>query len=175
MSPEFPRGTLFVCFYIETFSASSRYPLNRCSRNERFAAEKVSSAVAKRTSEAVQRRARERIFRDCGGCHAARKRVNSVDGMEMSGTRNETGKRDRTTEMQWLARVAGGAMSAETEEEEHKKEGRSGRRGEEDTTQTAEKSIGNGAQEHAPARGEGEEPSLRSFRPLARQTALRPT
>lgn len=54
-------------------------------------------------------------------------------------------------------------------------EKRCGRQEEEDTTQTAEKSIGNGAQERAPARGEGEEPRLRSFRPLARQTALRPT
>lgn len=71
--------------------------------------------------------------------------------------------------------MAGGAVSAETEEDEHKRRNRGGRQGEEDTTQTAEKSIGNGAQERAPARGEGEEPSLRSFRPLARQTALRPT
>lgn len=81
---------------LETFSTSSRYPLNRCSGNGRFAAEKVSSAAAKRTSEAVQKRAR--TFSGIATA-AARKRVSSVDGMEMSGTRSETGKRDRTAEM----------------------------------------------------------------------------
>lgn len=77
-------------------TALSRYPLNRCSRNGRFAAEKVSSAAAKRTRDTVQRRAR--AFSGITAA-AARKRVNSVDGMEMSGTRNETGERDRSAEM----------------------------------------------------------------------------
>lgn len=98
-----------------------------------------------------------------------------MDGMEMSGTRSETDKRDKTAEMvsgggRGSSECGDGRRGRQAQEEE-----RSERQGEEDTTQTAEKSIGNGAQERAPARGEGEEPSLRSFRPLARQTALRPT
>lgn len=52
-------------------------------------------------------------------------------------------------------------------------EERNGRQGEEDATRTAEKSR-NGVQERAPARGEEEEPSLHSFRPLARQTLPSP-
>lgn len=48
-------------------------------------------------------------------------------------------------------------------------EEQSGRQREEDTTRTAEKSIGNGAQERAPAGGKAEEPSHRSF-PASSQT-----
>lgn len=92
----------------------------------------------------------------------------------MSGTR--TAKQAREIERRrWLAGVAGGGSECGDGRRGAQEEEQHGRQGEEDTTQTAEKSIGNGAQERAPARGEGEEPSLRSFRPLARQTALRPT
>lgn len=61
---------------------------------------------------------------------AARKRVSSVDGMEMRGTRSETGKRDRTAEM-----VSGGGRGSSecgdgrrgTQEEEPSGEARRGR------------------------------------------------
>ncbi|EGI68737.1 hypothetical protein G5I_02516 [Acromyrmex echinatior] len=109
VSSELPRGTFFRTLL--EISASSQYPLNKCSRNGRFAVEKVSSAAAERSCS----EAHAYIFQDCGGS-AARKRMRSVDGMEMSGTRSETGKRDRTAEM----RVSGGGRGeqrAETEEE----------------------------------------------------------
>ncbi|KYQ60079.1 hypothetical protein ALC60_00903 [Trachymyrmex zeteki] len=153
---------------LEIFSASSQYPLNRCSRNGRFAVEKVSSAAAERSCSET----RACIFRDCGGC-AARKRARSVDGMEMSGTRSETDKRDKTVEM-----VSGGGKGSS----ERRRKKRSTRGGTEREAKRG-RHYTNGREEHwerstrasAPARGEGEEPSLRSFRPLARQTALRPT
>jgi len=64
--------------------------------------EKVSSAAAERSCS----EAHACIFQDCGGS-AARKRVRNVDGIEMSGTRSETGKRDRTAKM-----VSGGGRGS---------------------------------------------------------------
>lgn len=89
--------------------------------------------------------------------------MSSVDGMEMSGTRSETGERDRTAEM--VSEGGRGSSECRDGRREAQEEKRSGgaRRGRY-YTNAVEKSIGNGAQERAPARGEGEEPCRASAR-----------
>lgn len=164
-------------FFIKVFSAL--YPLNG-SRNRRFV-EKASSVAAE--SERARRFRDARAFSGIAAT-AARKRMSGVDGMEMSVRAAQEAKHTETTETgtngegKRRAELArGSGESAETEEEE-RREGSKARK----TLQAVEKSIGEPSAQEPRARTGVEtrerrarERSLRSFRPLPRQTALRPT
>lgn len=116
-------------FYKNLFYIVILYPLNGCSQNRRFAAEKVSSVAAKRE--------RARRFRDARAfsgiaAAAARKRMSGVDGMEMSVRATQEAKhtadRDGNQRGRRIGRGEGigeggreSGESAETEEEEHER------------------------------------------------------